>query len=76
MASAMENLQWIDSITAPLSKYEKMTPEEQLNLFPTGVLKHDESVREYCDMYEDIKAAQQKAFGKHLVTQDQFEKKI
>jgi 2-oxoglutarate ferredoxin oxidoreductase subunit beta len=60
----------------PLTKYEKLSEEEQLNIFPTGVLKHDENAREYCDMYEDIKAAQQKALGKHLVTQDQFEKKI
>jgi 2-oxoglutarate ferredoxin oxidoreductase subunit beta len=74
MASAMENLQWIDSITTPLSKYEKMTPEEQLNLFPTGILKQDTEAREYCDMYEDIKAVQQ---GKRkVITQDEFAKKI
>jgi len=74
MASAMENLDWIDSITVAKSKYDKMTEEEQLNLFPTGVLKHDTEAREYCDMYEDIKAAQQGKRG--LVTQDDFAKKI
>jgi 2-oxoglutarate ferredoxin oxidoreductase subunit beta len=74
MASAMENLNWIDSITTPLSKWEKLSPEEQLNVFPTGILKHDEKVREYCDMYEDIKAVHQ---GKRkVITQDDFEKKI
>jgi 2-oxoglutarate ferredoxin oxidoreductase subunit beta len=74
MQSAMENLDWIDSITTPLSKYEKMTPEEQLNMFPTGVLKQDTEAREYCDMYQDIKDVHQ---GKRkVITQDDFEKKI
>jgi 2-oxoglutarate ferredoxin oxidoreductase subunit beta len=74
MQSAMENLNWIDEITVSKAKYDKMSPEEQLNLFPTGVLKHDENAREYCDMYEDIKAAQQGKRG--VITQDEFEKKI
>jgi 2-oxoglutarate ferredoxin oxidoreductase subunit beta len=74
MQSAMENLDWIDSITVAKAKYDKMTEEEQLNLLPCGVLKHDETAREYCDMYEDIKAVQQ---GKRKpITQDEFEKKI
>lgn len=74
MANAMENLNWIDSITTPKSKYEKLSPEEQLNQFPTGVLKQDESAKEYCEMYEDIKAVHQ---GKRKkITQDDFEKKI
>jgi 2-oxoglutarate ferredoxin oxidoreductase subunit beta len=74
MQSAMENLDWIDSITTPLSKFEKLSEEEQLNMFPTGVLKHDTKVKEYCDMYEEVKAVQQ---GKRkVITQDDFEKKI
>jgi len=74
MQSAMENLDWIDSITTPLSKYEKLTPEEQLNMFPTGVLKQDTEAREYCDMYQEIKDVHQ---GKRkVITQDDFEKKI
>jgi 2-oxoglutarate ferredoxin oxidoreductase subunit beta len=74
MNSAMENLAWIDSITMPKAKYDKLSPEEQLNLLPTGILKHDENAREYCDMYEDIKAVQQ---GKRkVITQAEFEKKI
>jgi len=74
MLSAMENLDWIDHITTPLSKYEKLTPEEQLNMFPTGVLKHDTEVREYCDMYQDIIDVHQGKRSK--ITQDDFEKKI
>jgi len=74
MASAMENLEWIDSITAPLSKYEKMNEEEQLNILPLGVLKCDTEAREYCDMYQDIKDAHQGKRAK--ITQDDFAKKI
>jgi len=74
MNSAMENLNWIDSITTPKSKYDKLSPEEQLNLLPTGVLHHDTEVREYCDMYQDIKDAHQGKRGK--ITQDDFAKKI
>jgi 2-oxoglutarate ferredoxin oxidoreductase subunit beta len=74
MVSAMDNLNWIDSITTPKSKYDKLSPEEQLNMFPTGVLKQDTEVREYCDMYEDIKAVHQGKRAK--ITQDDFEKKI
>ncbi len=74
MQSAMENLDWIDSITMPKAKFDALSEEEQVNLLPTGVLKHDENAREYCDMYEEVKAAQQGKRG--LVTQDDFEKKI
>ncbi len=74
MQSAMENLDWIDSITVSKKKYDTLSPEEQLNLFPTGILKQDTEVREYCDMYEDIKDVQQ---GKRKpITQDEFAKKI
>ena len=74
MVSAMDNLNWIDSITTSKSKYDKLTPEEQLNMFPTGVLKQDTEVREYCDMYEDIKDVHQGKRAK--ITQDDFAKKI
>lgn len=74
MQSAMENLEWIDSITTPLKKWEALPEEEKMNKFPTGVLKHDENAREYCDMYEDVKAFHQ---GKRkAITQDDFAKKI
>lgn len=74
MVSAMENLEWINSITISKTKYDKLTPEEQLNKFPTGVLKQDTKVREYCDMYQDIKDAHQGKRAK--ITQDDFSKKI
>jgi 2-oxoglutarate ferredoxin oxidoreductase subunit beta len=74
MQSAMENLNWIDSITVSKKKYDEMSEEERLNLLPTGILKQDTEAREYCDMYEDIKAAQQGKRG--LITQDDFAKKI
>ncbi len=74
MVSAMDNLNWIDSITVSKKKYDEMSEEERLNLLPTGVLKHDTEVREYCDMYQDIKDAHQGKRGK--ITQDDFTKKI
>ena len=74
MVSAMENLEWIDSITTSKKKYDALSEEEQLNLFPTGVLKHDTEVREYCDMYQDIKDVHQGKRAK--ITQDDFAKKI
>ncbi len=74
MGTAMDNLEWIDKITMPKNKYDKLSEEEQLNLFPTGVLKHDENAREYCDMYQEVIAAQQGKRDK--ITQDDFEKKI
>ena len=74
MKNAMENLEWIDKITVPKKKYDAMTPEEQLNLFPTGILKHDTEAREYCDMYQDVIDAHQGKRAK--ITQDDFKKKI
>jgi len=74
MQSAMANLDWIDSITVSKKKYDSLSPEEQLNLFPTGILKQDTEVREYCDMYDDIKKVHQGERAK--ITQDDFAKKI
>jgi len=74
MQSAMANLAWIDSITVSKKKYDSLLPEEQKNLFPLGVLKEDNEVSEYCDMYEEIKEIHQ---GKRKkLTQDDFAKKI
>jgi 2-oxoglutarate ferredoxin oxidoreductase subunit beta len=73
MLSAMENLKWIDNITTPVKKYEALDEKEQLNMFPTGILRQVEQP-EYCDMYEEIiKAAQGK---RAKLSQDDFEKKI
>jgi len=74
MQSAMANLDWIDSITMAKKKYDALPAEEQLNFLPTGVLKQDTEVREYCDMYEDIKKVHQGE--RKPITQDDFEKKI
>ncbi len=74
MQSAMENLEWIDSITTPLKKWEALPEEEKMNKFPTGILKHDEEAKEYCDMYKEVQAFHQ---GKRkAITQDDFAKKI
>jgi 2-oxoglutarate ferredoxin oxidoreductase subunit beta len=73
MVSAMDNLKWIDNITMPLKKWEALSEEEQLNIFPTGVLRQVEQ-DEYCDMYAKIIAAAQGKGPK--ITQDDFAKKI
>ena len=74
MVSAMENLEWIDSISMPKKKYDALSEDEQLNLLPLGVLKQDLEVREYCDMYKDIQDAHQGKRAK--ITQADFAKKI
>ena len=74
MGSAMENLNWIDSITVAKTKYDKMSDEERLNLLPTGVLHHNENADEYCELYQRVKDAHQGKGAK--ITQDDFEKKI
>ena len=74
MLSAMENLEWIDSISMPKKKYDALSEEEQLNILPTGVLKQDTDVKEYCEMYAEIQKVHQGQRAK--ITQDDFEKKI
>jgi len=74
MGTAMETLSWIDSITMPKAKYDKMSEEERLNYLPTGVLHHDTQAREYCEMYQEIRDAHQGKRAK--ITQDDFAKKI
>jgi len=73
MANAIENLNWIDSITTPLRKWEQLSDEEKMNVFPTGVLKEVDAP-EYCESYAQIQAAAQGKRAK--LTQDDFEKKI
>jgi 2-oxoglutarate ferredoxin oxidoreductase subunit beta len=74
MNSAMENLDWIDSITVAKAKFDKMSEDERLNLLPTGVLHHNTEAREYCDMYKEIQDVHQGKRAK--ITQDDFAKKI
>ena len=59
MGTAMANLEWIDSISASKTKYDKMEDEEKEGLFPTGILKHDKEANEYTDMYAKVKEAHQ-----------------
>jgi len=59
MGTAMANLEWIDSISAAKTKYDKMEDEEKEGLFPTGILKHDKEANEYTDMYAKVKEAHQ-----------------
>ena len=73
MANAMENLDWIDSITIPVKKYDALEESEKINLFPTGVLRQVEQ-EEYTEMYAKIIASHQGNGPK--ITQDDFEKKI
>ncbi len=60
MGSAMANLEWIDSISIGKMKFDKMEPEEQVGLFPTGVLKQDTEAAEYTDSYKKVQEAHQK----------------
>src|SRR5574343_169656 len=57
MATAMANLEWIDSISMAKAKYDKLEPEEQKGIIPTGILKQDENAQEYCEAYEKVKEA-------------------
>ncbi|RBQ29352.1 2-oxoglutarate ferredoxin oxidoreductase subunit beta [Aliarcobacter vitoriensis] len=58
MASAMANLEWIDSISIAKTKFEMLDDEQKIGKFPTGVLKQDETALEYCEAYEKVKEAQ------------------
>ena len=74
MATAMDNLNWIDDITLPKRKWEALEdPVEKENILPTGVLKEADQP-EYCEMYAQIQASAQGKRGK--ITPDDFEKKI
>ena len=57
MGSAMANLEWIDSISMAKTKFDKLSPEEQDGLFPTGILKQDLNADEYTDSYQKVKEA-------------------
>jgi len=72
MANAMENLDWIDSITMPKKKWEALSDEEKANYLPTGILKQDDEALEYCDAYKMVQDAHQGKRGK--ITPDDFKK--
>jgi len=58
MNSAMANLDWIEEITVAKNKFEKLSDEEKVGKFPTGILKQDDEAAEYTDLYEKVKTAQ------------------
>jgi 2-oxoglutarate ferredoxin oxidoreductase subunit beta len=61
MGEAVQNLDWIDSITLPKRKYDELSDAEKVGKFPTGTLHKDESKLEYCKAYDKvIEAAQNK----------------
>jgi len=74
MASAVENLDWIDSISMAKMKFEKLSDDEKMNYLPTGILKEDKEASEYCEMYQEIKDVHQGKRAK--ITQNDFDKKI
>jgi len=59
MATAMANLEWIDSISISKTKFEKLEEEEKEGKFPTGILFHNKKQQEYCEAYEMVKKAHQ-----------------
>lgn len=60
MGEAVQNLEWIDQRTVSKTKFEKMTPEERVGKFPTGVLHQETGKTEYCKAYDKVIAAAQK----------------
>ncbi len=56
MANAMENLEWIESITVAKIKFDKLEENEKIGKFPTGILKEEQQA-EYCELYEKVKEA-------------------
>lgn len=58
MASAMANLEWIDSISVAKTKFEMLEDGAKVGKFATGVLKQDTEALEYCEAYEKVKEAQ------------------
>ncbi len=74
MVSAMETLDWIDSITLPQKKYEALSEEEKKKFLPTGILKQDKEADEYCDLYKRIQEAHQGKRAK--ITREEFDNNI
>jgi len=58
MASAVANLEWIDSISIAKTKFEMLEDDQKIGKFPTGVIKQDINAMEYCEAYEKVKEAQ------------------
>lgn len=65
MGEAVDALKWIDSRILPKRKYDELSDEEKLGKFPTGILKHDTSQKEYCKAYEEVIQKAQSQKGGH-----------
>ncbi len=65
MGEAVDALKWIDSRILPKRKYDELSDEEKLGKFPTGILKHDTSQKEYCKAYEEVIQKAQAQKGGH-----------
>ncbi|GAA9855307.1 2-oxoglutarate ferredoxin oxidoreductase subunit beta [Helicobacter pylori] len=54
MGEASQMLKWMESRLVSKRQFEAMSPEERVDKFPTGVLKHDTDRKEYCEAYQEI----------------------
>lgn len=54
MGEATSMLKWIESRLVSKTKFDTLPPEERINRFPTGVLKHQTDKIEYCEAYEGV----------------------
>jgi len=59
MGEAIQNQEWIDSMTMGVKKWERLDDEEKKAYFPTGILHHDDSKLEYCEAYKLVQEAAQ-----------------
>ncbi|MDX4038331.1 2-oxoglutarate ferredoxin oxidoreductase subunit beta [Aliarcobacter skirrowii] len=57
MASATANLEWIDSISLAKTKFDMLEDDQKIGKYPTGVLRQDENVVEYCEAYKKVQEA-------------------
>ncbi|PAF50305.1 2-oxoglutarate ferredoxin oxidoreductase subunit beta [Helicobacter sp. 13S00401-1] len=55
MVEATDMLKWIDSRLLPKAKFDALSDEEKVGKFPTGILKNDDSIEEYCAAYEGVR---------------------
>jgi len=74
MVAAMDTLDWIDSISTPKKKWDALPEEEKKDCLPTGILHHDDTKKDYCELYQMVIDAHQGKRGK--ITQDDFDTRI
>lgn len=58
MGEAVQNLNWIDSLTVSKSKFDLLDESEKRGKFPTGILHQEEKV-EYSQAYKEIQIKMQ-----------------